>query len=346
MRRHRQEILPTLNRAVVEPLETRCHFADTAFALLPDPSAFIGPIYVRPATPRAASGSMIVRKLITRQSSDIALIDLTLKDNHPQLERGFWTNASVWTGTAGALDDSQARTEEIARKVASGGRERWRNEMVRANAFTLMDFEHNYFKGKPAAYIAQRLKWFKAVAPDAPVSTYGYDAGTNHLNYDLILDSANYTKLIANIEANRPVVNEVSAVTIGIYLLGPTFVSRDLKAFANIVKAYREVYPDKPLVALAWGAYHVKWNAHNSVFSDDVMRQYVDMIRTHFDGVAVWGPPEDNVKLLKLLTDPANRTRLKAPTGTNITQAPIDRGNVVNGGSVPAPTPITDEIEL
>lgn len=328
----------------VESLESRRLLAQS-FALIPNPNAFIGPIYVPPPRgPQAPSGAAVVRKLVSTRSDAIALIDLTLKDNHPQLERGFWTNLSVWaTSTPGQINDSRSRVEEIAQVVKKGGKERWQHQNVRANAFTLLDFETAHFESKSPDYIAERLRWFKAIAPDAPLSVFGYPIAPVWNNRDRLAsaDASEFQQLKQDLRSSIAVLNEQSVITIGCYLLGPSIVDRDLNALQVYVKAMREVCPGKPINALLWGAYHTNWNKPNSLLSDSVMRRYVNFARTYFDGAAVWGPAEDNVKLLSLLSDPANRSRLPAPSASPVS-LPI--GSVT--GSTGDSNPMKDEIGL
>jgi hypothetical protein len=332
----------------LESLESRRLFA-AGFAFPPVASKFFGPVYVAPQRPpQEPIGGLVTRKVVSTTSDQIAVIDVTFSDNHPEFERGWWSGPIQWrTGKGTTTDFSQARVTEIANYARDGGVERWTKQTVRQNALTVLDFEGSQISAQSPEYLAERIRWFKAVAPDAPVTTYGINPGTNGFTLDVTANptSAQLAQMKAHAKSYAPFVNELSAINVDTYLLGPTKVSRDLAAMANIAKVLRSVYPNKPILAHAWGAYHTSWNKANSVLSDEVTQRYINTIRQYFDGVVVWGPAADNVKMLSMLSKPANRTRL-APVASTPPRLPVDTQTSIPAGTNTGAIPIKNEIEL
>jgi len=304
--------------AIIETLECRRLFAQT-FSLFPDAQEFIGPVYIPPPpAPRAAAAAAVTRKSVSIRSDDIAVINLTFSGKRPEFEHGLWMGNIQWQISGSkTLDDSQARVEQLARHVRDGSREPWTNQQVEKNALTVLDYEGLHFESKTPEYLAQRIKWFKAIAPDAPVTTYGPWIGFGQFNLDVLSNptAAQMSKIEADTVTYRPLVNELDAINVSVYMLGPGTVERDLAAYKTVASVLRTIYPDKPILAHAWGAYHTSWNKGNSLLSDSATRKYVDMFRSHFDGVGIWGSVQENQKLLTLLGQAGNRTRLQDTSG-------------------------------
>jgi len=217
----------------------------------------------------------------------------------------YWTGICAWSPAPNVVDMNRASVERVAKISKNGGNAVWTNQKIAPGTMTVLDYETPGLEDSTPTFAADRVRWFKAVAPEVTVGVYGY-VMTNGLNLDNFArfnetDRAIFTR---DVMARREVIDESDFIVFPAYLLGRASVDRDLAAFRNMANGFRELFPDKPIIPFVWGSYHTSWNPENDVLSDAVTAKYAQMLRESFDAVMVWGPRIDNNKLIDALYGP------------------------------------------
>jgi hypothetical protein len=219
----------------------------------------------------------------------------------------YWTGTIAWHTSAG-FDTSRSRVEKIAKISRDGGPSIHNNIYIAPGSLTVLDFESPLLERKSPNYYADRLRWFKAFAPNVMVGTYGIPLNPLNLDQQARNNASDKASFDNFVLARREVIEAVDFICMDVYLLGPNNVDRDLKAMKNTADNYRRLFPNKPIIPFVWGAYHTSWNPAGSVISQEVAQRYADTCRQSFDGVLVWGKRSDNETLIAELAKPGANT--------------------------------------
>jgi len=210
--------------------------------------------------------------------------------------RIWWTGQAVFSSGHGDYSPTEARVRAAAAMARDGGTA-WGGVKVTPGMPTVLDFELD--QTKSLAWIEQRVKWFKETAPNVPLGIYGYDP-LGGANRDQIINPtpALIAKLDAQAKAAASLVGRLDFLLVDCYMLGPAYVDRDLAFLKAQAQRISTACPDKPLYVWSWGAYHTAWNKAHSVLSQTVTDRYVAASKQYTDGMIVWGPRQDDTRLL------------------------------------------------
>jgi hypothetical protein len=230
------------------------------------------------------------------------LLDTTfnVSDTAPGFTRAWWPGAAAFSPGDGTFDPSQARVTNLANIAKHGGVDPWPAYPVAAGSPTFLDFELD--STEDPSYYQQRAEWFHTAAPGVPLGTWGLHIGEGNLIRDQVINpTPAQQQMMDNLcRTAAGLVNSLDFITISAYMLGPAYVDRDLAYIGALAQEYHKMFPGKPVIAWTWGAYDSTWNPPNSVLSDDVTQRYISTIMQNCNGMLVWGPEEDNMKLRQM----------------------------------------------
>lgn len=225
----------------------------------------------------------------------------------PGAKPALWAHVSVYSPFEPATPDTvRAFGEALERGDSDWQAWSWTVDL-RGTRLVVFDTEG---RGTQLEQLAL-LRAFKDACPGAKVAWIGGASLTDTLEQvnayfgPAGAEREQARKLVADRLA-VPGVRECGQLTdvlvVNGYMLGPATVDRDLAAIRAGVRLYRERWPGKPVVVLAWGSFHTSWSPPHSVLPSAVMTRYAGTLRgCGADGTLVWGEREDNEALFAAL---------------------------------------------
>jgi hypothetical protein len=208
-----------------------------------------------------------------------------------------------WTGTDGTFwpnPPTQVNTELRARIAYSGGADPYARDYfangIPARTVTMMDAE-----GWSDSNTKLAVDWWRA-KNSAPFFLSGRDIDVGD-NRDAIGAGGNTARqnIVDDLYAMWPFASVVPYFGIGCYMLGTTVVSRDLDYFDVIIQMIRQVYPNKPIIAVGWGAFHDGFNPPHTLITGSNLTRYVDFLCSKVSGAVLWGPRQDNIDIMRAI---------------------------------------------
>ena len=225
--------------------------------------------------------------------------------------------ACYWTSASDYLNDhtSQSTFNEIADIAKYGGDRRSLaitniiSTPVLPDSLVLLDEE--IFGNFSGEYWAQRITWVKERQPSLKVGIFGvpWDHVRDH-EWIYRNQAAAKADIINGISTRRAEVDASDYIAYDIYMLGPSQyeINRDLAVRQVQAEAFREVFPDKPIVPLMLG-YFEPGNPTIEI-NGSKLDQIIRTNANTFDGVIIWGHWSYNSTLVHgLLTSNLKRLR-------------------------------------
>jgi len=212
----------------------------------------------------------------------------------------YWTSMAPFSDGQGNYSPTRPRVEAVAKLIGTGG-PTVDGRNVSPGTFSTLDFELS--QNRSPKYMLKRLRWFRKANRSALITLYGYPLlGYGAYREQIINPSPEVTAALAKAAVERaPIARKVNVVTVEAYMLGPQYLERDLQYLEAGARLMRQAFPNRPVYAWAWGAYHTNWNPAGSVLSETDSWRYVDVLKRNFDGVIVWGPKSDNTMFTQML---------------------------------------------
>src|SRR5439155_6039692 len=186
----------------------------------------------------------------------------------PGFKLAWWTDTSAFSNPDGTFDDSKTRIAKIAKIAENGGTAPWTGKAIPARTPTILDFGGDL--GHDLNFYTTRLKWFHQSAPHVKVAMIGIQWGVYNFTRDVVANPTTQQQATIDsaLSAGASFVGQMDFLPLYAYMLGPTYVDRDLKFIQLASADFKKAFPGKIIPTWTWGAYHTAWNPPGSVLSD------------------------------------------------------------------------------